>query len=123
MSPIPKAGTIINIPTIQKKAIQESANRLKKLLEKNLIKIVLYGSYARGDYNNFSDIDIFILVSNKKEEIGQILNLISDELFDLDIKYNVTINPVIENLQIYNDNKEYSILFENIEKEGVVLYG
>lgn len=114
---------ITAIPTIQKKAIQESAKRLEKLLEKNLIKIVLYGSYARGDYNNFSDIDIFILVSNQKEELGQILNLITEELFDLDIKYNVTINPVIENLQIYNANKEYSILFENIEKEGVVLYG
>lgn len=64
--------TNVAIPTIQKKAIQESAKRLKKLLEKNLIKIVLYGSYARGDYKNFSDIDIFILVNNKKEELSQI---------------------------------------------------
>ncbi len=109
---------------------QKVADTLKKIVDSvntempDIVdQIILYGSYARGDYNNFSDIDIFILVSNKKEELGQILNLISEELFDLDIKYNVTINPVIENLQIYNDNKEYSILFENIEKEGVVLYG
>ena len=109
--------------TTQEQAIQESTRVLKKLLKKNLIKIVLYGSYARGDYNEFSDIDIFVLVQNRKEELNNILNLICEKLFDLDLKYNVTINPLIENLQVYNEYKDCSLLFENIEKDGVVLYG
>ena len=113
----------INIMNVQRKAIQESTTILKSLLKNNLIKIVLYGSYARGDYNQFSDIDIFILVQNKKEELNKILNLICEKLFDLDIKYNVAINPLIESLQVYNEYKDCSLLFENIEKDGVVLYG
>ncbi|MBQ9659302.1 MAG: nucleotidyltransferase domain-containing protein [Clostridia bacterium] len=116
-------GKIQTLPKTQEKAIQESTMILKKLLKKNLIKVVLYGSYARGDYNKFSDIDIFILVNNKKDEINKILNLICESLFELDLKYNVTINPLVENLQVFNEYKDCSLLFENIEKDGVVLYG
>lgn len=112
-----------NIPDIQEKAIQESTKVLKRILKNNLIKIVLYGSYARGDFNKFSDIDLFVLVNNKKDELNKILSLISEKLFELDLKYNVTINPLIENLQVFNKYKDCSLLFENIEKDGVVLYG
>ena len=112
-----------NIPIIQKEAINESTAILKKILKNNLIKIILYGSYARGDYNQFSDIDIFILVKSKKNELNGILSEICDKLFDLDLRYNVTINPLIENLQVYDKYKDVSLLFENIEKEGIVLYG
>ena len=103
--------------------LNEIETILKELLKNNLIKIVLYGSYARGDNNKFSDIDIFILVNNEKEELNKVLDLILNKLYELDIKYNVTINPLIENTKIYDEYKEYSLLFENIGKEGVVLYG
>ena len=112
-----------DIPLKQKEAIQESANVLKELLKNNLIKIVLYGSYARGDYNNLSDIDIFVLVKNNKNELNNLLNMICEKFFELDLKYNVTLNPLIESLQVYDKYKDYSLLFENIEKDGVVLYG
>lgn len=112
-----------DISTYNLEAINETINILRDLLKENLIKIILYGSYARGDNNKLSDIDIFVLVKNKKEELNTILNLIIDNLFELDLKYNVTINPLIENTQIYNQYKDNSLLFENIEKEGVVLYG
>ena len=55
--------------------------------------------------------------------MNYLLNLIIDKLFDLDLKYNITINPLIENTDTYNEYKDSSLLFENIEKEGVVLYG
>ena len=112
-----------DIPLKQKEAIRESANVLKELLQNNLIKIVLYGSYARGDYNNLSDIDIFVLVKNNKNELNSLLNKICDKFYELDLKYNVTLNPLIESSQVYDKYKDYSLLFENIEKDGVVLYG
>ena len=113
----------VNITNVNQEALNETTHILKKLLKDNLIKIILYGSYARGDYNDLSDIDVFVLVNNKKEELNNILNQIIDKLFDLDLKYNITINPLIENTEIYDEYKDCSLLFENIEKEGVVLYG
>ena len=109
--------------SVNENIISEIMHILQQSLGDNLIRIVLYGSYARGDYNNFSDIDIFILVNNEKIELNRILRQISDSLFELDLKYNITINPLIENIDIFNEYKENYLLFENIEKEGIVLYG
>ena len=50
------------------------------LLGERLKKIILYGSYARGDYNSSSDIDIMILTD---DEIEIYRNKISDIAYDL----------------------------------------
>ena len=39
------------------------------LLSDKLYKVVLYGSYARGDYTPESDIDIMIVLNCPKEEV------------------------------------------------------
>ena len=107
---------------VEKQTIYEVVSVLKELLKDNLVKIILYGSHARGDNNPFSDIDIFVLVRNPKSELNKILNIISDKIFELDLKYNVTINPLIENVKVFNQYKESYLLFENIEQDGIVLY-
>ena len=33
----------------------------KKILKNNLSKLIVYGYYARGDYKEYSDIDVMIL--------------------------------------------------------------
>ena len=45
------------------------AQGTKKILENNFSKIIVYGSYARGDYKENSDIDVMILTPFSKEEI------------------------------------------------------
>ena len=45
------------------------AQGAKKILENNLSKLIVYGSYARGDYKENSDIDVMILTPFSKEEI------------------------------------------------------
>jgi len=51
--------------------IQEFVKGVNELLGDRVKKIVLYGSYARGDYNDSSDIDIMILTDLTDEEIIQ----------------------------------------------------
>lgn len=41
--------------------IKEFARQVKEILGENLVQVILYGSYARGDYQENSDIDIMIL--------------------------------------------------------------
>lgn len=39
------------------------AQSVRELMGKDLSRILVYGSYARGDYNENSDIDVMILTS------------------------------------------------------------
>ena len=51
---------------------------MEKLFGKSLKKLILYGSYARGDYKENSDIDIMILTSMSDDEIRDIENQVYD---------------------------------------------
>ena len=65
------------------KAIDEFVENVKMVLGERLKKIILYGSYARGDYNSSSDIDIMILTDLTDDEIEIYRNKISDIAYDL----------------------------------------
>ena len=49
------------IPNKINKIINEFVEGVNKILGKIVKKIILYGSYARGDFKKNSDIDIMIL--------------------------------------------------------------
>ena len=48
--------------------INEFISGVNNILGKRAKKIILYGSYARGDYNKNSDIDIMILTDLNDDE-------------------------------------------------------
>ena len=101
--------------------MQEFAKSVRKILGNSLDSVIVYGSYARGDYSEFSDIDVMLLVSLGEEEIKKISDQISDLAFDFMMKYGVDISPVITNIDHFNywvDNLPY---YRNIRDEGVRL--
>ena len=101
--------------------IQDFAERVRELLGNSLDSVIVYGSYARGDYSELSDIDVMLLVSLTKDQIKAVSNRISDLSFDYMLKYGVDISPVITNTDHFNywmDNLPY---YRNIKDEGVRL--
>ena len=50
-----------NIPINISNIIDKFVQGVNEILGERVKKIILYGSYARGDYNESSDIDIMIL--------------------------------------------------------------
>ena len=97
-------------------------NDVKKVLGHHIVKIILYGSYARGDYNHSSDIDIMILVDIPEIELGSVRNEIYDLASELDLDYDVMISPVIKNIDRFNYWLDVQPFYMNVEKEGVVLH-
>lgn len=57
------------IPRNVNKIIGKFTNRVNEILGDRIKKIILYGSYARGDFNKNSDIDIMILTDLTDDEI------------------------------------------------------
>ena len=101
--------------------MQQFASSVGKLLGNTLDSVIVYGSYARGDYSEFSDIDVMILVTLTEEKIKKISDEISDMAFEYLMKFGVDISPVITNIDHFNywvDNLPY---YRNVRDEGVRL--
>ena len=95
------------------------ADEAKTIYGNKLKEIILYGSCARGDNNNDSDIDILLLLSVSPEEIGAERNKIFDMADKIDLKYDVVLAPVFQSVEIYNKYMPVSAFYQNIAKEGV----
>ena len=109
-----------------KNILQEYVKGLLKIIGKDLRQVILYGSYARGEQDSngeISDIDIMILVDLNEEKIKEIEKKVIDYSYDLDLKYDILLSPIIENIEKYKNRTRYMTFYKNIENEGVLLNG
>ena len=98
--------------------MQEFAKSVRKILCNSLDSVIVYGSYARGDYSEFSDIDVMLLVSLGEEGIKKISDQISDLAFDFMMKYGVDISPVMTNIDHFNYWADNLPFYRNVRDEG-----
>ncbi len=82
--------------------------------------IILYGSYARGDYNEDSDIDVLILVDKDKVTRDD-ENKITYPLFDLEFGTGVPISPVVYSRNYWQNGHKVTPFYENVKREGIAL--
>lgn len=100
--------------------VKKIVNELKAIISKKyqLKELRLFGSSARGDRTNESDIDVFVC-------LGQVNRKIEEDLFDmaydLELKYGYTINIFVFDSSIYEDVNSYLPVYRNILKEGIVV--
>lgn len=95
----------------------------KDIFGANLVRTVLYGSYARGDFRENSDVDLMFLTTSSDEEIREQENRLYDLAFDYEMDYGVDISVIVKS----RDHFEYWLgvlpFYDSIEREGVVLHG
>ena len=101
--------------------LQIFSRSVKMILGKSLSKIIVYGSYARGDYREDSDIDIMILTTLSDEEIEHVENKVFDLAFDLELEYGVVINPILKNEESFRYWLGAVPFYDNVQKEGVAI--
>ena len=99
--------------------VQKFAEEVKRIYGTKLMEIILYGSCARGDFANDSDIDIMILLNVPEEDINSERKRIYDVSDRLDLEYDVVLTPVFQNYQGYEKYMSVSVFYQNIEKDGV----
>ena len=84
-----------------KQVVEAFAEESKNLYGSKLNTIILYGSCARGDYTDDSDIDILLLLNVPVEELGKERRRIFDVAGKLDLEYDVVLAPVLQSEEIY----------------------
>ena len=112
-----------NIPQNINQALQKFTLEINKILGKRVRRIILYGSYARGDYNNSSDIDIMILTDLSDDEIDEYRKKISYLAYDIEEEndFDIMISPLIKNIDKFNYWLDALPFYMNVKKDGVVL--
>ena len=95
--------------------------KAKAILGKKLSAVILYGSYARGDYDEESDIDIMIIADISTSEIPKFNRKLTDYSVDVDLENDVVLSITIQDKSTYDRYKNTYPFFKNIEKEGVDL--
>lgn len=111
------------MPAVTRNILIDFSEEVKKILGKSLKKIILYGSYARGDYTENSDIDLMILTTLTDKEIERIEEKIYNIAFDFLMDYGVDISVVIKNEAQFNYWLGALPFYNNVQREGVVLNG
>jgi len=104
------------IPKDIEPILKEVKKTLKNIYGANLKKIILYGSYARGDADEGSDIDIIILIKNMKDPVTA-LEKCSKNIHQIDYFYDTLISIVPIDAEEYNVRKLPVIL--NAKREGI----
>jgi len=106
-----------------KKLSYELKSGLKTIFGHKLKKIIIYGSYARGEFEEGSDIDIMVLLDMVEDEIEKKKDEVIDLTVELTTRFGIVISIIENNHDYFNDWMEVLPFFANVAKEGVSIYG
>ena len=96
----------------------ELRQALQALYGDHLVRIVLFGSHARGDAEQGSDIDALVVL-NGAVSPGKEIARAGKITADLSLKYDVVISCTFVSAQRYEAEK--SPLLMNVRREGVAV--
>ena len=85
-------------------------------------KILLYGSYARGDNEKYSDIDIVAIVDGERSDLQSKLTDLWDVSSDLELEYATIVSPTVIPYDEFNKYKDVLPYYKNIENEGIEIH-
>ena len=100
--------------------LSEIAKTAKETFGEQLDSVILYGSYARGDYTPDSDIDMMILVKGiAPEKLWLYKKPIIKRESELGLEYDLVISATIKDIETFNQYLDVLPFYQNVMKEGI----
>jgi len=130
----------MSISSVAEMAINEFVEACKEKFGEDLISIVLFGSYARGNFKESSDVDLLVIAKNLPGNVFERDKLIEEIVWNILKRRHIKISPILvepEEIKIhakwpnplfYGILLGYRILFGNeffekvmkVVKEGIM---
>ncbi len=101
--------------------LQQYRQEIAKISDAHIKRVILYGSYARGDNRIDSDIDIMILVDLKDKSMKECENQIIDVTYNFNDLHKTDIMPIVQNIEHFERWKNAYMFYQNIDREGVAI--
>ena len=86
-----------------------------------LDSILLYGSYARGDFDDDSDIDMMVLADVSADDANKIERELVTLTSSLGLEYNILISLYVKDCDTFNKWKDVLPYYQSVIRDGVRL--
>ncbi|HLA27266.1 MAG TPA: nucleotidyltransferase domain-containing protein [Syntrophales bacterium] len=101
--------------------IENAVQALKQMLIYRFgtdVELRIFGSVARGDYHEYSDIDILVVLPVKVD--NAIEEQVFDMAYDIELEYGLVIVTIVYSRDFwYSDRAAVMPLYKNIQREGL----
>ena len=104
------------------KITNEVSEGAKSILGDKLRKVILYGSYARGDYNSDSDVDIMVLADVNDIERPMFIKDVDKISSNISLENDITVSISLKDKQFFDMHTRVLPFYRNVETEGVEVY-
>lgn len=101
---------------------REVVDKVLELLQDKVDRIILYGSYARGDFNSESDIDVLVLLNCSEHELREYRRAVSVIASRISLEREMEISLLLKDKATYEQWMDAVVFYQNVEREGVLLY-
>ena len=81
--------------------------------------VILFGSYARNDADDGSDIDVMFLVDASRQTIAEKHWQVGEAAAEVLMDFGIVVSPIVENRAYYHANADLLPFFKNVQREGV----
>lgn len=105
---------------MDQKILQELVRGILSVMQENVVQIILYGSVARGDQTEESDVDVALLVNGSLNP--EMEERLSDFIVDMDLKYDKVFSVIDINMDKFTEWENVLPFYQNVKKEGIVLW-
>jgi predicted nucleotidyltransferase len=111
------------MPRVIQTLLEQYTEGLLRIYGSHLKSVILYGSYARGDFTTDSDIDIMILLDLTDMEIKEYRHQLSELTYDFNMEHDLDIKPIAKNLAHFQKWLKAYPFYSNVDREGVKIFG
>lgn len=103
-------------------ALMEFVEQLKPIYGEALKSVILFGSYARGEERDGSDIDVLLLLDMTQEEMDKKDEELCELTFEYEVGRDLEISPVTLTVSEFLRWRNIHEFLQNVQKDGVKLY-
>jgi uncharacterized protein (UPF0332 family)/predicted nucleotidyltransferase len=120
MERVEAQNTLRHLTGREKRALAEYLRRLKEEYGDTVVRVVLYGSKVRGDWDEGSDLDLLVVMGSDDPHLLEAVGQIS---FPLKLDSGVSLSDLVVGASRYDWMRSHEEpLFRNIRDEGVELW-
>ena len=102
--------------------VHDVVSGMSDVLGNKLQSLLLYGSYARGDYNDDSDVDFLALVDAHKKELSQFRRPVSKVASRTGLKHDVMVSITLIDQRTFQQFNKALPFFTTVSREGVNVF-